>query len=202
MKFRIVIVAGMVLGLLAAACAPATTSAPTALPETADPTWDRIQANGKMLVGTSGDYRPFEYYNELFVLDGFDVALIKAIGQKIGVPVEVNDFAFDGLASALQIGQIDAAIAAISVTEERQAAVDFSNIYFIGTGVALAKQGAGIGPLTSCGSAGAVPGGRAGCECLPDRPPGHGRVWADASVQCLHLCEGRRGDRCRQGGRD
>ena len=149
MKFRIVIVAGMVLGLLAAACAPAATPGPSALPESADPTWDRIQANGKMLVGSSGDYRPFEYYNELFVLDGFDVALIQAIGQKIGVPVEVNDFAFDGLAPALQIGQIDAAIAAISVTEERQAAVDFSNVYYIGAGVALAKEGAGIGPLTS-----------------------------------------------------
>ncbi len=149
MKFKIVIVAGMVLGLLAAACAPAATPEPTAVPASADPTWERIQANGKMHVGTSGDYRPFEYYNEQFLLDGFDVALIKAIGQKIGVPAEVTDFAFDGLAPALQIGQIDAAIAAISVTDERQLAVDFSNIYFIGAGVALAKQGAGIGPLTS-----------------------------------------------------
>ncbi|MCJ7511591.1 MAG: transporter substrate-binding domain-containing protein, partial [Anaerolineales bacterium] len=122
MKWKSMVLAGMVLGLLAAACAPAT----------ADPTWDRIQANGKMVAGTTGDYAPFEYYNEQFVLDGFDVALIKAIGQKIGVPIEMNDFAFDGLGAALQIGQIDAAIAAISVTDERLAVVDFSNVYYVG----------------------------------------------------------------------
>lgn len=139
MKWKSMVLAGMVLGLLAAACAPAT----------ADPTWDRIQANGKMVAGTTGDYAPFEYYNEQFVLDGFDVALIKAIGQKIGVPIEMNDFAFDGLGAALQIGQIDAAIAAISVTDERLAVVDFSNVYYVGVGTALAKEGAGIGPLTS-----------------------------------------------------
>ena len=149
MSWRNAVLITMALGLLAAACAPAATPEPTAVPAPADPTWERIQANGKMNVGTSGDYRPFEYYNEQFLLDGFDVALIEAIGQKIGVPAEVTDFAFDGLAPALQIGQIDAAIAAISVTDERQTAVDFSNIYFVGAGVALAKQGAGIGPLTS-----------------------------------------------------
>jgi len=149
MRFKTVILMVMALGLLAAACAPAPAPEPTTAPQPADPTWDRIQANGKMVVGTTGDYSPFEYYNEQFVLDGFDVALIDAIGTKIGMPVEVNDFAFDGLASALQIGQIDAAIAALSITPERQAVVDFSNVYYIGVGTALAKQGAGIGPLTS-----------------------------------------------------
>ena len=149
MKWKYVMLAALLVGLLAAACAPAATPAPTEVPAPTDPTWDRIQANGKMMVGTSGDYRPFEYYNEQFVLDGFDVALIKAVGQKIGVPVEVNDFAFDGLGAALQIGQVDAAIAAISVTDERLMAIDFSNVYYIGAGVAVAKEGAGIGPLTS-----------------------------------------------------
>jgi ABC-type amino acid transport substrate-binding protein len=149
MKWKYVMLAALLVGLLVAACAPAATPAPTEVPAPTDPTWDRIQANGKMMVGTSGDYRPFEYYNEQFVLEGFDVALIKAVGQKIGVPVEVNDFAFDGLGAALQIGQVDAAIAAISVTDERLMSIDFSNVYYIGAGVALAKDGAGIGPLTS-----------------------------------------------------
>jgi len=146
MNWKMMVVAIMAIGLLAAACAPAPTEEPPAVP--ADPAWERIQTTGKMLVGTSGDYPPFAFYNENFVLDGFDVALIKEVGRRIGVPVEVKDFAFDGLGTALQIGQIDAAIAAISVTEERQGVVDFSNVYYIGAAAALARQGSGIGPLT------------------------------------------------------
>ena len=57
----------------------------------------------------------------------------------MGVTVELNDFAFDGLGSAIQIGQIDVAIAAISVTPERQAVVDFSNVYYASDDAVLVK---------------------------------------------------------------
>jgi polar amino acid transport system substrate-binding protein len=63
--------------------------------------------------------------------------------------VELADFAFEGLGAALGLGQVDLAIAAISVTDERQAQMDFSDVYHTGDGVALAKQGAGIGPLSA-----------------------------------------------------
>jgi heat shock protein HslJ len=45
------------------------------------------------------------------------------------------------LGNALQLGQIDLAIAAISVTPERSAAVDFSNIYFVTEDAILAQTG-------------------------------------------------------------
>ncbi len=50
---------------------------------------------------------PFGFYNASYALDGFDVALIRLIGQKLGVQVDVQDYAFDGLGSAMQIGQIN-----------------------------------------------------------------------------------------------
>lgn len=46
--------------------------------------------------GWEADYLPFAYYNENFALDGFDVALIRAIGARLGVDVEIKDFAFAG----------------------------------------------------------------------------------------------------------
>jgi hypothetical protein len=55
----------------------------------------------------------------------------------MGVEVEFKDFAFDGLLNALQLGQVDAAISAISVTPARQAQVDFSNLYYVGDDIAL-----------------------------------------------------------------
>jgi polar amino acid transport system substrate-binding protein len=107
---------------------------------TADVSWNNVQKAGKLLVGTSADYAPFESYNANYQIDGFDIALINAIGQQLSVQIELNDFAFDGLGSALQIGQIDTAIAAISVTPERQAAVDFSNVYYASTDAVLVKS--------------------------------------------------------------
>ncbi|MFO7631125.1 MAG: transporter substrate-binding domain-containing protein, partial [Caldilinea sp.] len=101
--------------------------------------WQRIQAAGTIVFGTAADYPPFEFYNSNFELDGFDIALARAIGDALGVEVEFKDFAFDGLISAVQLGQVDAAIGAISVTPERQQAVDFTNLYYIGNSVVLAS---------------------------------------------------------------
>jgi len=118
---------------------PTGTTAPPA-PET-DTTWERIQAAGRMVVGTSADYPPFEFYSGDFQLDGFDVTLIREIGQRLGLQVEIKDMAFDGLGNALQLGQIDLAIAAVSVTPERSAVVDFSNVYFVTEDAILARTG-------------------------------------------------------------
>jgi polar amino acid transport system substrate-binding protein len=104
--------------------------------------WQQILASGKIKVATAAGYPPFEYYDENFRLDGFDIALIKAIGQELGVEVEITDFAFDGLADALRIGQADLAIAAIAFTPERALLFDFSNIYLVTESATLAQENA------------------------------------------------------------
>ncbi len=135
----------------ATAVAEATVPTEVTVPPTAesgvDDSWERIQAEGKIVVGTSADYPPFESYTGQLQIDGFDIALMDEIGRRLGVQVEYLDFAFDGLGAALQVGQIDAAIAAISVTPEREAVIGFSNIYFVGEDAILARgdSGANIG---------------------------------------------------------
>jgi polar amino acid transport system substrate-binding protein len=111
-------------------------------PSTTDDAWARIQANGKIVVGTSADYPPFEYYDQTFTLTGFDIALMQEIGQQLGIQVEFRDMAFDGLGNALQLNQIDAAISAISVTTERDQVVDFSTVYFVSEDAVLGQQSA------------------------------------------------------------
>ena len=114
--------------------------------------WARVRDAGKIVVGTSADYEPFEFYNSNFALDGFDIALMKELGKRMGVEVEFKDFAFDGLLNALELGQVDAAISAISVTPERQQQVDFSNLYYVGDDVALVTDtftGTVMGTITS-----------------------------------------------------
>ncbi len=149
---RTVIVLTLIFTMLLVACAgqeeaPTPTKepspAPTATaaeevvePET-DVVWARIQDSGQMVVGISADYPPFEYYSKDFQLDGYDVALIREIGTRLGVNVRLQDQVFPGLAGALQLEQIDVAISALSVTPEREAVVDFSNVYYVGADAAL-----------------------------------------------------------------
>ena len=147
----------LVLTLLLSACLGRTTPEPTAtaepspfpptetpLPPTEtpapDPVWDRIQAEGRMYVGLSADYPPFAYVDEDYKVNGFDLALIQEIGRRLDVPLSIRDMAFDGLLPAVQLGQIDAAIAALSVTEEREGLVDFSHVYYVGEDAILARE--------------------------------------------------------------
>ncbi|MFN2234340.1 MAG: transporter substrate-binding domain-containing protein [Anaerolineales bacterium] len=122
-----------------------------AVPVTEDDSWTRVQEAGVLRVATSADYPPFSYFNDDYVIDGFDPALIRDVGIVLGVETEISDFAFEGLASVLQVGQADVAIAAISVTPERQAEFDFSNIYYVGLDGILANDDSDIENISNPG---------------------------------------------------
>ncbi|MGD2050355.1 MAG: transporter substrate-binding domain-containing protein, partial [Chloroflexota bacterium] len=130
----------------------AVTAAPVETPEftpsspdtTVDPVWAKIQESGTILVGTSADYPPFEFYTRDFQLDGFDIALMQEIGQVLGLNIELRDMAFDGLIGALQVNQIDVAASAITYTPQRELVVDFSQTYFLSEDAALAVDDSDI----------------------------------------------------------
>lgn len=82
-----------------------------------------------LVVGTNAAFPPFEYLGDDGEPDGFDIALIKAIGDKIDMEVEVKDMEFDSLVASIG-SKIDVAVAGMTVTEERKEAVDFSDSYY------------------------------------------------------------------------
>jgi polar amino acid transport system substrate-binding protein len=88
-----------------------------------------IEERGTLIVGTSADYPPFEAVDEAGNFVGFDMDLIREIGNRMGLNVEIKDMAFDVLIASVQEGKIDATIAAIQYTPERDEAVDFSIPY-------------------------------------------------------------------------
>ena len=83
-------------------------------------------ADGVLTVGTNAEFPPFEYVGDNGEPDGFDIALIKAIGEKLGVEVQVENMEFDSLVASIG-RKTDVAIAGMTITEERQESGDFSN---------------------------------------------------------------------------
>jgi len=116
----------------------------TPTPQNPDQVWLRIQNQQKMVVGISADYPPFAYIGSDFSFQGYDLALIQEIGKRLDLPLEMRNMAFDGLFNALTLGQIDVAIAAISVTPERESLNDFSNVYYVGDDALLSRSDANI----------------------------------------------------------
>jgi polar amino acid transport system substrate-binding protein len=89
-------------------------------------------SEGKLIVGTNAAFPPFEYIGDDGNPDGFDIALIKAIGEKLGLEVEIQDMEFGSLVAAIG-SKIDCSIAGMTITEERKQSVDFSDSYYDAT---------------------------------------------------------------------
>lgn len=81
-------------------------------------------------VGTEATYAPFDFMDEEAKPQGFDIDVITAIAEAQGLEVEVMNMPFDGLIPALMTSQIDAVIAAMTITPERAEKVDFTQSYY------------------------------------------------------------------------
>lgn len=93
----------------------------------------QIKEKGKIVVGTSADYPPYEFHKEIGGKDeivGFDIAIAKEIAKDLGVELEIKDMKFEGLLPALKTGKIDFAMAGMTPKPERKKQADFSKIYY------------------------------------------------------------------------
>lgn len=94
-------------------------------------------------VGTNAEFPPFEYVGDDGEVDGFDIALIKAIGEKMGYTVEVENMEFASLVASIGT-KIDVSIAGMTVTDERKETVDFSDSYYTAVQYVIVPEGSDI----------------------------------------------------------
>ncbi len=96
-----------------------------------DETWARIQREGLMRVGMDASWPPFEYVDESKgQIVGLDVDLARAIGQRLGVEVELVNVGFDSLYDALYVGRFDAIVSALPYDPLLYGDVAYSISYF------------------------------------------------------------------------
>ncbi|MDY6895487.1 MAG: basic amino acid ABC transporter substrate-binding protein [Thermotogota bacterium] len=94
------------------------------------------------VVGTEASFPPFEYV-EGGEFVGFDMDLIREIGNMYGFDVEIRDISFDSLIPSLMTGNIDIIAAGMTITEEREEVVDFTIPYFSADQSIMVRKGEG-----------------------------------------------------------
>ncbi|MDL4864304.1 transporter substrate-binding domain-containing protein, partial [Halomonas elongata] len=82
-------------------------------------------------VATDPSFVPFEMMDqETGEMTGFDMDIIKEISERAGFDYNLRTMDFNGIIPAVQTGNIDIAIAGITITDERSKIVDFSDPYY------------------------------------------------------------------------
>ena len=83
---------------------------------------------GTLKMATNAYFPPYEYY-EGGVVVGIDVDVAKAICDKLGYELQIEDMDFEAIIGAVQSGKCDFGMAGMTVTEDRLKSVDFTDSY-------------------------------------------------------------------------
>ncbi len=87
--------------------------------------------DGKLTVGTSAEYAPFDYKDDNGEYKGFDLELIAKIADKLGLEVEYVNNDFDSLVAGVASStKYDVSIAAMTITPARKKTIDFTDPYY------------------------------------------------------------------------
>ncbi len=101
---------------------------------------------GEITAGTAPGFPPFEM-KEGGELVGFDIDLLEAVVGQIGYELaEWNEFEFSSLIPALQNNNIDVIAAAMTITEDRDETIDFTNPYYAANQAILVADGSDFAP--------------------------------------------------------
>ncbi len=104
---------------------------------------EKIKNSGKLVMGTSADYPPFEFHAMIDgkdVISGLDVEIAKYIAADLGVDLEIKDMDFGNLLGAVSTEMIDIIVAGMNPTEERMEDANFTDIYYEADIAVLVKK--------------------------------------------------------------
>ncbi|OCA92194.1 basic amino acid ABC transporter substrate-binding protein [Pseudobacillus wudalianchiensis] len=94
----------------------------------------------KVIVGTDAAYAPFTYMDKGKIV-GFDIDIVDAIMKEAGYEYEVKNIGWDALfESTRQADQIDLAVCAITISDDRKQTYDFSSPYYQSTHMIMTNK--------------------------------------------------------------
>ena len=95
--------------------------------------------NGTLIVATNVAFPPYEYYENGKPV-GIDMELIRAIADKLGMEIKIEDIEFDSIINAVDSHKADIGIAGMTMTEERLKSINFSDSYVTTKQVIIVKD--------------------------------------------------------------
>jgi polar amino acid transport system substrate-binding protein len=146
-KLLIVLVVIIVMtSLVLISCTKASTSTETTAAEGSekiDMSNVKTLKAGVLTVGSDCTWAPMEF-KEGDKIVGFDVDITKAIAEKLGIKLDYQNTAWDGMFPAVAAHKFDMVISSITITDDRKKEMDFSDPYYNADQSAIIKKDAGI----------------------------------------------------------
>ena len=99
---------------------------------------------GKLTMATNATFPPYEMTTDSGEIEGIDVDTAKAIAEKLGLELQIDDMEFDAALLSVQQGKADIVMAGVTVTDERKAVMDFSDSYATGIQSIIVPEGSDI----------------------------------------------------------
>ena len=99
--------------------------------------------DGVLTMATNAYFPPYEYY-EGDTIVGIDADIAKAVADKLGLELKIEDMEFDSIITAVQTGKADMGLAGMTVTDERKQSVNFSDTYATGIQVVIVTEDSDI----------------------------------------------------------
>ena len=87
---------------------------------------------GKLIMSTNAAFPPYEMTTDSGEFEGIDIETAQAIADKLGLELQIDDMDFDAALLAVQQGKADMVMAGVTVTDERQNVMDFTDSYATG----------------------------------------------------------------------
>ena len=84
--------------------------------------------NGTLVMATNAAFDPYEYIENGEIV-GIDAEFAKALCDKLGYDLEIEDMEFDSIIAAVVSGKADFGMAGMTVTPEREEQIDFTDTY-------------------------------------------------------------------------
>jgi polar amino acid transport system substrate-binding protein len=95
--------------------------------------------NGTLVMATNAAFPPYEYW-EGGAVKGVDADLARAICDKLGYELQIDDMEFASIIVAVQSGKADFGAAGMTVTEDRLQNVNFTDTYCTATQVIIVRK--------------------------------------------------------------
>ena len=96
-----------------------------------------------LTMATNAAFPPYEYYEGDEII-GIDADIAKAIADKLGLELKIEDMEFNSIITAVQTGKVDMGLAGMTVTDERKKTVNFSDTYATGVQVVIVTEDSDI----------------------------------------------------------